>query len=296
MSGRLASERAIVPIAGDRDVEIKPGQPFPAPYRGSKYSIVDSRRHGTVLQWKYNDLVVHVDPPAGIIEKMRSLGKSRGNGKGSIRITANREVLTKIHSSTYNQIKQAPVDNGWIPVYLGRLNGTLGFDINNDPDPPNDKLWIWSGFPFNHGETWSVSHDDRLLWKWKDYRFYSPFDHSDIVDAYSRYRTVTGRLYINEFGNVIINAPRNSIPPGETESVEVIFNRWQTHVDQKGNAAAQRLVKRRLKVTGDGDPSDGHLPLYIGHISEFDTGALPKPVVTDEEYYIDVAHQEGGGH
>lgn len=296
MSGQLTSEVTVVPIADDQDVEVRPGQPFPGPYRGSRYSIVDSRRHDTVLQWKYNDLVVHVDPPANMVKQIKSLGKSRGSGKGSIRITADREVLTKVHSSRYSRSEQAPVDDGWIPVYIGQLNGNLNFDINNDPNPPDDELWIWGGFPFNHGETWSVSHDDRLVWKWKDYRFYSAFDHSDIINVYDRYRTVSGRLYINEFGNVFVNAPRDSIPPDETESVEDVFDRWQSHIKEKGDAAAQRLVKRRLKVTGDGDPSEGHLPLYIGHLSKFDSGAIPKPVVTDEEYYMVASREERGGH
>lgn len=295
MTGQLADEPTSVPIAEGKDVQIEPGVPYPSPYRGSRYSIIDSRRRGTVLQWKYNDLVVHVESPDGLVERMETLGKSRGSGKGSIRITAGREVLTKIHSSTYSDSDRAPVDTGWIPVYLGQLVGDLGFDITIDPESPDRDLWVWGGFPFNHGERWSVSYDGRLLWKWQDYRFYSAFEHSELVETYEKYRRIAGRLYINEFGHVFINVPRDDIPTGEEELVERVFAEWQEAVEKRGDTAAQRLVNRRLKVTGDGDPAEGHLPLYIGHLSEFDDGTVPKPVVTDEEYYVAAAREEDGG-
>ena len=296
MSGRLIDEPTNVPIDDGQDVQIDPGQPWPAPYRGSRYSIVDSRRRGTVLQWKYNDLVVHVEPPEGLVDRLESLGKSRGSGKGTIRVTAGREVLTKIHSSSYVHVNQAPVDAGWIPVYLGQLDGDLDFDIEIDPTVPDRDLWVWGGFPFNHGERWSVSHDGRLVWKWQDYCFYSVFDHSDLVAKYEQYRAIAGRLYINEFGHVYINVPRSEVPPGEEETVEQVFSAWQKDAEQRGDTAAQRLVNRRLKVTGDGDPTEGHLPLYIGHLSEFNDGTVPRPVVTDEEYYVATAREESGSY
>jgi hypothetical protein len=295
VTGSVTDTPTEVPIADGQDVSIEPSQPYPAPYRGSKYSVVDSRRHGTVLQWKYNDLVVHVEPPGGLVDRLESLGKSRGSGKGSIRITAGQEVLTKIHSSNYPYIDQAPVDTGWIPVYLGRLTGDLDFDIDIDPAPPDADLWVWGGFPFNHGESWGVAHDDRLVWKWQDYRFYSAFGHADLVEKYQQYRVIAGRLYINEFGHIFINVARDEVPPGKEEAVEQVFADWQAAVERSGDTAAQRLVNRRLKVTGDGDPTEGLLPMYVGHLSEFDDGTVPKPVVTDPEYYVAAAREEDGG-
>lgn len=295
MTGGITDTPATVPIADGKDVSIEPGMPYPAPYRGSKYSVIDSRRHGTVLQWKYNDLVVHVEPPDGLLDRLESLGKSRGSGKGSVRITAGRDVLTKIHSSNYPHIAQAPVDSGWIPVYVGHLTGEFGFDIELDPDPPDTELWVWSGFSFNHGESWGVAHDDRLVWKWQDYRFYSAFDHTDLVETYQQYRGLAGRLYINEFGHVFINIDRESVPPSEEATVERAFAEWKATVEREGNTAAQRLVNRRLKVTGDGDPTEGLLPMYVGHLSDFDEGTVPKPVVTDPDYYVAAAREEDGG-
>lgn len=289
----LVDASSKVPIAGEQDVKIEPGQPWPAPYRGSRYSLIESRDRGqTVLQWKYNDLVIHVEPPRGLIDRLQMLGKSSGSGKGSVRITANREILTKIQSSEYANSELAPVDSGWHPVYLGQLDGQLGFEVEIDPDPPVESIDIWSGLPFNHGETWSVSADDRLIWKWKDYRFYSAFEHPELVDAYERYRTTAGRLYINEFGHVIVNVPREEIPTGREEEVNKEFVEWKRQAEREENSAALHLVTRRLKVTGDGNPEEGHLPVHIGHLDQFDGGVVPKPVVDDESYYVAAARGE----
>ena len=296
MSAQVTDNTVSVPIADNRDVSVEPGQPYPAPYRGSQYSIVDSRKHGTVIEWKYNDLVVHVEPPDRLIDRLQSLGKSRGSGKGSIRITADQEILTKINADSYVHSHQAPVKSGWIPVYLGKLDGNLDFDIDNDPSFPTRDLWVWSGFTFNHGERWSVSNNDQLIWTWKNYRFYSAFEHPDLINKYATYRKIAGRLYINEHGHVYVNVPRDEVPPGETEMVEQVYDEWRRYANRNNKRAAMRLVERRLKVTGDGDPSEGHLPIYIGHLSEFDDGLIPKPVVADEEYYIDASHEEGGGY
>ena len=289
----LIDESVKVPIAGGQDVDIKPGQPWPAPYRGSRYSLIESRDKGQrVFQWRYNDLVIHVEPPRGLIDQLQMLGKSSGSGKGSIRITANGEILTKIQSSEYANSGMAPVDSGWIPVYLGQLDGQLGFEVETDPEPPNETVDIWGGLPFNHGETWSVSADERLIWKWKDYRFYSAFEHSELVEAYERYRTRAGRLYINEFGHVIVNVPRGEIPTGREEEVNHVFGEWKRQAERNGNSAALKLVTRRLKVTGDGNPEEGHLPVHIGHLDQFDGGVIPKPVVDDESYYVAAARGE----
>lgn len=294
MSGEIVAEPTRVPIDGGKEVRIDPDQPYPAPYRGSKYSIIESRRNGIVLEWKYNDLVVHVKPPEGLHERLRTVGKSEGDGTGSLRITSGGEVLTKVHRSSYAKTHDIPRHRDWIPVYIGQLSGDLGFDIDNDPTPPDDSPWIWGGFPFNHGERWSVSYDDQLIWTWQEYRIESAFDHPELVKTYNQYRTNAGRLYLNEFGNVFINAPRDQIPPEKAATVEKMYSEWQHHADRNNHTAAKRLVNRRLKVTGDGDPSEGHLPLYIGHLSEYDGGVIPKPVVTEQEYYVAIGRDTDG--
>ena len=36
--------------------------------------------------------------------------------------------------------------------------------------------------------------------------------------------------------------------------------------------------------------------IHLKAISEFDDGLIPKPVVADEEYYLDASRDEGGGY
>lgn len=293
MSGEVVGESTQVPIAGGQDVEIAAGDPYPAPYRGSRYSIVTSKQHHQeVLQWQYNDLRVMVDPPRNLIERMREFGKSDSTGKGSIRITAAGEILTKIHSSNYSNAQQAPVSDGWIPVYLGRLEGDLSLDVNINPPVPTGEIDVWSGFPFNHGERWSVSYDDTLIWTWRDFRFESAFDHSELIETYQQYRETAGRLYVNEFGHVFVNAPRAEVPASAEDEVAQAYADWERRVEREDDRGAQTLVSRRLKVTGDGDPEEGHLPLYVGHLSDFDGGLVPRAVVSDESYFVKAARGE----
>lgn len=293
MSARIRSATTKVPISEERDVEIDPGDPYPAPYRGSKYSIVDSRKHDqVVLRWKYNDLVVMIDPPNGLVSQLQEFGKSEGHGRGSIRVTAAGEVLTKIQTDSYINSDKAPVSNGWIPVYLGKLDGEIGFDIEINPPKLENEADIWGGFPFNHGESWSVGVNDNLIWTWQDYRFESAFDHSELISTYQQYRSTAGRLYINEYEQVFINVPSDQVPASEQKNVTKIYNDWQRRAEQNNRDAARRLVSRRLKITGDGDPGEGHLPLHIGHLSEFDHGIIPRPVVTDKEYFVKAARAE----
>lgn len=294
--GAIQSVPTTVPVHGNSDVQINPGQPWPSPYRGSIYSLIESRKHRQiVLRWQYNDLKVQVEPPEGLLEKLQSIGKSAQTGKGSIRITADGEVLTKVEASDYSNIEEAPVNKGWIPVYVGKMDGRFGFDISIDPDHSTETPTVWSGFPFNHGERWAVSHDDRLLWKWRDYRFYSAFDHSELIEEYKQFRNIAGRLYINEFGHVFVNVPNPEDEQG-TDEIFNIFNNWKQRAEARNDSAALRLVKRRLKVTGDGDTEEGLLPLYLGHLSRFDDETVPRPVVTDESYYVANARGENLNH
>lgn len=288
MTGNVEAKTTSVPIDGGNDVALSPGNPWPSVYRGSKYSLVDSkkRRRDKIIKWQYKDLQVIAEPPMGLVEAMQSVGKSFDTGKGSFRVTAGGEVLTKVNADAYPDADRAPHASGWIPVYLGKLEGGLGFEeLNNDPDcsPPA----VWEGLPFNHGETWTVGVNDQLLWKHGQFRFQSAFDHSELIQKCQQYRTVAGRLYMNEFGHVWINAPSDSVPEGRKSEVRDLYNTWRETAEREGKTAALRLVTKRLEVTAqDDDPLNGHLPLYIGHLSEFDGGVIPRPVVDEPEYFV----------
>jgi hypothetical protein len=292
MTGQIKRKVTEVPLDGGKDVTLLPERPWPSTYRGSKYSLVESRKHNrdVIVQWKHQSLKAHAHAPDGLLDAMQAVGKSLDTGKGSFRVTAAGEVLTKVHADSYPRADEAPHANGWIPVYLGKLTGDIGFTkLNNDPsvEPPS----IWDGLPFNHGETWAVSVNDRLIWKQKgngnSFRFESAFDHPELVETYQQFRRIAGRLYINEYGHIWINAPTDGVPEDRHEEVLEMYSQWRERTERNENDAARRLVTQRLKATSpDDDLMNGHMPLYIGHLSEFDDGLVPRPVVTDTSYFV----------
>lgn len=294
MSAKLREESTSVPQQNGQSVTLKPGLPWPSAYRGSKYSIVsDEDFSDAVLKWEQRDLRIFTEPPDGLREAL--LAARKENGYGSIRVTAGGEVLTKVPADDYKHIDKAPMDSGWIPVYLGNLAGAIDFDeVDTDPDPPaNEGIRVWKGFPFNHGERWSVSYDGTLFWQWRDYRFESAFAHPELIAAYKQYRGTAGRLYITENNHVWVNVPKDDIAAEKTIEIANAVQQWQQKADREGNNATLRLVNRRLVATsGDDDPSTGHLPIHLGHLTQFDEGIIPIPVVDDHSYFQAICDYE----
>lgn len=295
MSSTFSEEPTSVPIAGGRSVEIEPLQPWPSAYRGSRYSLVtgdDSDGPNEIaLKWKSRDLKLFARPPAGIHEAFHAAGKV--GGKGSFRITANGEVITKVQAENYINLEQAPVSEGWIPVYLGRIEGTVSLgEVPMDPDLPTNDVGVWRGLPFKHGERWSATADGRLVWRWKDYEFESIDPHEELVEAYTRYRHNGGRLYITEAGHIWGNASLTEGPGGTRQTLHNVVQDWKTSAEQAGDVASLRLVNRRMIATGGGDPANGLIPIHLGHVSQFDDGVIPTPVVEDETYYAVVGQYE----
>ncbi|ELY69584.1 hypothetical protein C488_20022 [Natrinema pellirubrum DSM 15624] len=159
--------------------------------------------------------------------------------------------------------------------------------FSNDPAPPKavGDVSVWSGLSFKHGETWAVTSDDTLCWSWQDYYFESAFDHSEIVEIYKRFRPPGGLIYINEHGHIWGNINRENVPASEQERIGKAFSEWQ----QTASNAERRLVTRRLKRMESKSAPDGLLPMYFGHLSQYDEGLIPKPVVNDEHYFTDTA-------
>lgn len=292
MSATFEEATATVPISGGESVTIRPGQPWPSAYRGSRYSVVeDDDYDGNVLKWEQRDLRIFAAVPSGLRRKLALLGKS--GGRGRIRVTADGEVLTKIPADDYANVEQAPVSDGWIPVYVGKLSAGPVFDeVDLDPSVP-DGIRVWKGFPFNHGERWSVAHDGTLRWRWKDYDFESAFDHPELVETYRSYRPDGGRLYVTEYGHVWGNVDPESVAPEKAAELREAISAWQRTAEESGDAATLRLVNRRLVATSPGDdPSDGLLPVHLGRLDQFDGGVVPRPVVSDETYYAVVGRYE----
>jgi hypothetical protein len=282
-----------VPLAGGDSVQIGPGQPWPSAYRGSKYSLVNHPESDELaLKWEHRDLTVYGKHIPGLETSLRVNGKQ--GGRGSFRVTAAGELLTKIHADSYAHVEQAPVENGWIPVYLGQVDGQVSFaGVEVDPTPHSAGIQVWPGLTANHGEQWTVTAKGRLAWSWRDYRFFSRFDHSELIDRYRMYRPEGGRLYINEHGHVWGNVPRGSVPEAQETEVAAALSDWRNDATAAGNTSTLRLVHRRLEATSrDGDAANGMLPVHLGHLSEFDDGQVPRPIVDDSSYFANVGQYE----
>lgn len=299
MTGEIRRTPTRVPIEGGHDVTLEAGKPWPSAYRGSKYSLVESkdRNRDHVVRWQHKELPAFSNPPTGLLDAMQTVGKSDSTGLGSFRITADGEILTKVNADSYKHSDQAPHSDRWIAVYVGQLHGLLAFErINTNPTIGTSEVQMWDGFTFNHGERWAVSVNDNLIWKRPGYRFESAFDHEELIERYKKYRSTAGRLYINEYGHIWINAPRSEIPAEQEPEIESMVDQWYEQVERQDDTTAQRLVTRRLKMTSpDDDPENGHLPVYIGDLSQFDDGVIPRPVVTDESYFVDASHDPTDG-
>ncbi|MDS0243565.1 MULTISPECIES: hypothetical protein [unclassified Haloferax] len=293
MTATYSREETTVPLPGGRSVTIEPGQPWPSAHRGSRYSLVTSDEFPEgAIKWEQRDLNIHARPPEGLRDVLRGLGKKGGHG--IVRITAGGEVLTKIKADDYVNVDQAVVSSGWIPVYVGKLIGELDFgEVNLNPPKQTGSVRIWSGLPFHHGERWSLAEDNELHWRWKDYDFTSAFDHDELVERYRTYRPTGGRLYITELGHVWGNVSPGDLSGERARDIQNAVDTWVTETERQGNTAARRLVNRRLLVTSQtDDPSDGLLPVHLGHVSEFDGGTTPRPVVDDETYFKVVGQYE----
>jgi len=86
------------------------------------------------------------------------------------------------------------------------------------------------------------------------------------------------------------------VPAEQEQTIESLVDRWYEHVEHQDDTTAKRLVTRRLKMTSpDDEPETGHLPVYIGNLSQFDDGVIPRPVVTDESYFVDASRDPTDG-
>lgn len=278
----------------DMVVTIESGQPWPGVYRGSKYSIV--RQNSDVgLKLNHRDVQLNGTIPTDLHQGLRDVGKSEGSGLGSIRITANRDILTKVHADNYSNVDQALVSEGWIPVYLGKLSGAIDFDgIDNDPDPGNmDPPCVWEGLPFRHGERWTVTANGALEWRISvlgQFNFPSSYQHTGLVRNYKSIRSHGGRLRVNEHGHVWMELPNQNVQ--NSNDLSETIEEWYHQARENERNQLLNLVHRRLKATGGGNPEEGHFPIYLGHVSQFDNGNVPEPVITDKSYYEAASQHE----
>jgi hypothetical protein len=277
-------------VSPDEDlvVSIESGKPWPGVYRGSKYSL---RRDGggVSLYLSHRRIELEGAVPDGLLDALLAVGKSDGAGLGSVRVTANRDVLTKVQADNYPAVDEALVDEGWIPVYVGKLSGVIAFpNVENNPaagalDPP----CVWEGLPFNHGESWTMPARGGPEWRIKlsqSYKFPSANDHTDLTRTFRSFRPSGGRFRINEHGHIWIELPNQKVQKSAQLADKV--ESWYETAKDRGRNQILQLIHRRLEATGGGDPSSGRLPIYLGHISDYDSGEVPTPTINDRSYYV----------
>jgi hypothetical protein len=158
-----------------------------------------------------------------------------------------------------------------------------------NPEPCPERLSIWPGFNFKCGETWAVWTRDRagthLYWSARGFYFRSTDEYPELVQAFLEVRPYGGRMYITEHGHVWINLPKNQV----SDACAAPFARKIAEFMDSTSAGTRdvilRLVTERLGATGC-------WPVYLGHISEFDSGSPPRTFYKDISAYQDTSDPE----
>lgn len=235
---------------------VRPNKPWPAPYRGSRYTL---RR--TYVGWQRDPLRTRAEPfPRQLADSIRRLKRHNG----SFRVTSHGAVITKVRGRG---------STGWEPHYVGVYEDDLVFrGIDNDPITLTLGMY-WTGLPFMHGECWRVSSSprlkDHLEWASRGHVFSSTREYPELISACLDLRPRGGRIYITESGCVWMNVPDGSINPQHRIRMRDL-QRDQVKALVKSRAyATLRLLRERIEAT------KGCRPLYLGRIAEFDHGEPP---------------------
>jgi hypothetical protein len=247
-----------VPSSDESPVKVVPGDPWPLPYRGSKYS-VSKQGNGLKMSWNRMDFVHYAD--AIPKELISSMIQHKRDSRGSFRITPHREVITKLIDDDYSST----------PLYLGKLEGDfnfIGFDLN----PKELEIGsIWPGLNFKHGEEFAVwnreGNNDYLYWEKKGIKFRSIEKYPELCTVVRDIRPRAGRIYFTEFGHIWMNLEINGASPKWSN---VIGSKLKKDLDMlKNNDILLRAIKLRIDETGT-------MPIYLGKIQDFDSGLPPR--------------------
>jgi len=257
----LKSQSTKVPGVDEQPMIVNPGDVWPLPYRGSRYSVKQIEKKLSFC-WSREDVVHCAERgPDGLIKAMIEHKK---DSRGSIRITPHGEVITKRENE----------DGTYTTIFLGLLDGTFvfpGFDL----DPIDaERGSLWPGLHFKHGEEFAVwvrdGNEDYLYWTYNGLYFRSTERYPELCAAYREMRPRCGRLYITEFGHVWINLPGSEISqewaPRFRDLLDVEIEKLK---ESKNDILLQSLVNR-LRATGN------CYPVYLGRITDFDSGTPPR--------------------
>lgn len=254
----LIRESITVPSSDEIPVKIVPGDPWPLPYRGSKYS-VNKIGNALKMSWSRMDFIFYVDAiPNGLIS---SMVEYKRDSRGSFRITPHGEVITKMIEDEYT----------YTPLYLGKLQGNfnfIGFDLNPQELEAGS---IWTGLNFKHGEEFAVwnrdGNNDYLYWEKKGIKFRSTERYPELCAKVRGIRPKAGRVYFTEFGHIWMNLEINGASP---EWSSIIHSKIENDMEKlKNNDTLLRAIKLRIEQTGT-------IPIYLGKIQDFDSGLPPR--------------------
>lgn len=245
--------------AGGRIIKVKPGDPWPAPYRGSRYTVLGGRGV-TLVGWNRDPLSIQAEPYPH--QMARAVRATKGE-HGSFRVTPHGAVITMVRVGGGTR---------WDPTYVGQYEADLAFPgIDNAPNALEVGMY-WPGLPFSHGERWRVSpyahSQNRLQWQSLGRTHSSTQEYPELIEACLDIRPRGGRIYFTENGYVWLNVPDLELAPKyravfrEKQEIQLIS------LKQNGRRAALRLLKERIEAT--------HArPLYVGRIETFDHGDPP---------------------
>ena len=258
--GSIRPDLANVLGVDEVGIDVSPGDLWPLPYRGSRYTV---RKIGGRLRicWVRLD-VVHPsdDLPAGFVKAM---GKHKRNTRGRIVVTPHREVVARRES--------AP--DRWESVYLGRLDGSISFP-GFDLDPVGIEVGnLWPGLHFTHGEEFAVwnrdGNNDYLYWSKAGVYFRSTERYPELCAEVRRVRPRCGRVYFTETGHVWMNLPGGEVSHEfKPRFRDLLQQDMERLSDPSGDILLQSIVER-VRATGC-------YPIYLGRINDYDSGVAPR--------------------
>jgi len=279
----IKEESTVVPAERGNKISLEPYDKWPLPYRGSRYSLIETRINGKrkkVVAWKHRDFepLFHQNKdgepvlPINLIRAFREIGKSGGRFK----VTPYKEVITT-------------VKGGRGAFYLGKLKGEWNFE-GIDLNPEIEKFGIWNGLSFNHGECWSVwvrkGAGTKLYWSvsrgWTNNRprrelklhFESINDFPQLTRLFRDIRPKGGIIYFNEFGHIWMNLPGSQVSPQYEQKIDDKIENWKSDTTKN-----RRVVLKRLQNT------DGCWPIYLGTVDDFPNRSAPRTYFKDLDTY-----------
>jgi len=291
---RIKEKSSVVPGEEGKKITLEPYEKWPLPYRGSKYSLIERRIEGKkrmVVAWKYKDFepLYHRNDsgnptlPKNLLRAYRKVGKR----KGSFRVTPHKEVITKTKNTNGN----------WEAFYLGKLEGEWNFR-GVDLNPDLEKLDVWDGLSFNHGEYWSVwvreGAGAKLRWSIsKGVRGSSPkrriklyFESintfQELTDIVRNIRPKGGGIYFNEFSHIWMNLPGTQVSSQYEHKIKSKIENWE-----KDEARNKNIVQKRLRETNC-------WPIYLGQLDEYIHGQAPRTYFEDLEPYWEKYSEKNG--